>query len=158
MSKIEVDAIEPQSGTSLTLGASGDTITIPSGATLTNSGTATGFYSNTDALTLFNASGSAPVYACRAWVNFNGSGVVAISEDGNVSSITDVGTGSYTVNFTTAMEDVNYSFAGSATSGNTKVITNRGNTILSASSHGINCQIYTGAVSDSDLVLLSYFR
>jgi hypothetical protein len=43
MSKIEVDTIEPQSGTSLTLGASGDTITIPSGATLTNSGTATGF-------------------------------------------------------------------------------------------------------------------
>jgi hypothetical protein len=44
MSKIEVDAIEPQSGTSLTLGASGDTITIPSGATLTNSGTATGLW------------------------------------------------------------------------------------------------------------------
>jgi hypothetical protein len=43
MSKIEVDAIEPQSGTSLTLGASGDTITIPNGATITNSGTATGF-------------------------------------------------------------------------------------------------------------------
>ena len=43
MSKIEVDAIEPQSGTTLTLGASGDTITIPSGATITNSGTATGF-------------------------------------------------------------------------------------------------------------------
>jgi hypothetical protein len=43
MSKIEVDAIEPQSGTSLTLGASGDTITIPSGTTITNSGTATGF-------------------------------------------------------------------------------------------------------------------
>ena len=43
MSKIEVDTIEPQSGTSLTIGASGDTITIPSGATLTNSGTATGF-------------------------------------------------------------------------------------------------------------------
>jgi hypothetical protein len=43
MSKLEVDAIEPQSGTSLTLGASGDTITIPSGATITNSGTATGF-------------------------------------------------------------------------------------------------------------------
>jgi len=43
MSKLEVDAIEPQSGTTLTIGASGDTITIPSGATLTNSGTATGF-------------------------------------------------------------------------------------------------------------------
>ena len=43
MSKIEVDTIEPQSGTTLTIGASGDTITIPSGATITNSGTATGF-------------------------------------------------------------------------------------------------------------------
>ena len=43
MSKIEVDAIEPQSGTSLTLGASGDTVSIPSGVTLANSGTVTGF-------------------------------------------------------------------------------------------------------------------
>ena len=43
MSKVEVDAIEPQSGTSLTLGASGDTITIPSGATINNQGTATNF-------------------------------------------------------------------------------------------------------------------
>jgi hypothetical protein len=43
MSKIEVDAVEPQSGTSLTLGASGDTITIPAGATLSNLGTASGF-------------------------------------------------------------------------------------------------------------------
>jgi len=43
MSKVEVDAIEPQSGTALTIGASGDTITIPSGATITNNGTATGF-------------------------------------------------------------------------------------------------------------------
>ena len=43
MSKIEVDAVEPQSGTSLTLGASGDTITIPAGATISNSGTAAGF-------------------------------------------------------------------------------------------------------------------
>ena len=59
-------------------------------------------------LTQFNASGSAPVYACRAWVNFNGTGTVAIRASGNVSSITDNGTGDYTVNFTTAMPDVNY--------------------------------------------------
>jgi len=45
MSKIEIDAIEPQSGTSLTIGASGDTINIPAGVTLANSGTATGFAS-----------------------------------------------------------------------------------------------------------------
>ena len=56
----------------------------------------------------FNAGGSAPVYACRAWVNFNGTGTVAIRASGNVSSITDNGTGNYTVNFTTAMPDANY--------------------------------------------------
>ena len=43
MSKIEVNAIEPQCGTTLTLGASGDTVTIPSGATISNLGTAAGF-------------------------------------------------------------------------------------------------------------------
>lgn len=59
-------------------------------------------------LAQFNASGSAPVYACRAWVNFNGTGTVAIRASGNVTSITDNGTGDYTVNFTTAMPDANY--------------------------------------------------
>jgi hypothetical protein len=54
-------------------------------------------------------SGSAPIYGARAWVNFNGTGTVAIRGSGNVSSITDNGTGDYTVNFTTAMPDVNYS-------------------------------------------------
>jgi hypothetical protein len=53
--------------------------------------------------------GTAPVYAARAWVNFNGTGTVAIRASGNVSSITDNGTGEYTINFTTAMPDTNYS-------------------------------------------------
>jgi hypothetical protein len=53
--------------------------------------------------------GSAAVaYGCRAWVNFNGQGTVAIRGSGNVTSITDNGTGDYTVNFTNAMPDVNY--------------------------------------------------
>ena len=56
-----------------------------------------------------NATGDAPIYACRAWVNFDGTGTVAIRASGNVSSITDNGTGTYTVNFTTAMEDADYS-------------------------------------------------
>ena len=43
MSQISVDSVIPQSGTTVTLGASGDTINIPSGVTMTNSGTATGF-------------------------------------------------------------------------------------------------------------------
>lgn len=60
------------------------------------------------AKTALNASGEAPIYACRAWVNFNGTGTVAIRASGNVSSITDNGVGNYTVNFTTAMPDSNY--------------------------------------------------
>lgn len=50
----------------------------------------------------------ATAYGCRAWVNFNGLGTVAIRASGNVSSITDNGVGDYTVNFTTAMPDANY--------------------------------------------------
>jgi hypothetical protein len=44
----------------------------------------------------------------KAWVNFNGTGTVAIRDSFNVSSITDNGTGDYTVNFTTAMPNANY--------------------------------------------------
>lgn len=59
-------------------------------------------------------SGTAPSYLCRAWVNFNGTGTVAIRASGNVSSITDNGVGDYTVNFTTAMSDANYSVTGTS--------------------------------------------
>jgi hypothetical protein len=58
--------------------------------------------------TLQNLSGT-EVYTAKAWVNFNGTGTVAIRASGNVSSITDNGTGDYTVNFTTALSTANYS-------------------------------------------------
>ena len=58
--------------------------------------------------------GTAPIYPCRAWVNFDGTGTPAIRASGNVSSITDNGVGEYTVNFTTAMPDANYSVAATA--------------------------------------------
>ncbi len=57
--------------------------------------------------TIQNTSG-VEVYTAKAWVNFNGSGTVAIRASGNVSSITDVSTGRYIANFTTAMPDANY--------------------------------------------------
>jgi len=63
---------------------------------------------NVDSAQVATVSGTAPLYMCRAWVNFNGTGVVAIRASGNVTSITDNGTGDYTVNFTTAMSDANY--------------------------------------------------
>ena len=80
--------------------ASDVTLTVPAGTS--------SLVSNTTLRTELNATGSAPIFACRAWVNFDGTGTVAIRESGNVSSITDNGTGDYTVNFTTAMVDANY--------------------------------------------------
>jgi hypothetical protein len=53
----------------------------------------------------------------KAWVNFNGTGTPAINNSFNVSSITDNGTGDYTINFTTAMPNANYVIAGSANQG-----------------------------------------
>jgi hypothetical protein len=61
--------------------------------------------------TLQNLSGT-EVYTCKALVNFNGTGTVAIRASGNVSSITDNGTGDYTINFTTALADANYAVTG----------------------------------------------
>jgi hypothetical protein len=208
MSQLEVNKVIPQSGTTLTLGESGDTVSIPSGATFTptltapiideindnngneeiiftttssavneltianaatgnapeiaatgddtdidlrlntkgtggvvfNAGavgtpsiTTTGdtntgiFFSAADTIDFaeggvatgqFDSSGNfkfnsgfgsiATAYGCRAWVNFNGTGTVAIRGSGNVTSITDSGVGLFEVNFTTAMPDVNY--------------------------------------------------
>jgi len=83
-----------------------------------------GFATNSTQVATINATGVlafnsgygsvAAAYGCRAWVNFNGTGTVAIRASGNVTSITDNGTGNYTVNFTTAMPDANYCLAGSA--------------------------------------------
>ena len=76
---------------------------------------------------LFNSGygSSANAYGCRAWVNFNGTGTVAIRASGNVSSITDNGTGDYTVNFTTAMPDANYSVSGSGGGSDTSWVLNK---------------------------------
>ena len=68
---------------------------------------------NINSAQIATVSGTAPLYMCRAWVNFNGTSTVAIRASGNVSSITDNGTGFYTVNFSTSMPDANYSWNGS---------------------------------------------
>jgi hypothetical protein len=61
--------------------------------------------------TALNAGGDAPIYACRAWVNFNGTTSPAtIRASGNVSSVTRNGAGDYSVNFATAMPDANYAY------------------------------------------------
>lgn len=111
-------------------------------------------------LTQFNASGSAPVFACRAWVNFNGTGTVAIRASGNVSSITDNGVGDYTVNFTTAMADVNYTMNGNcqtvATDG--RVIGLHASVAPTVSACRIQADKSAGGLLDSAYVLTNFHR
>ena len=98
--------------------------------------------------------GTAPIYPCRAWVNFNGTGTVAIRASGNVSSITDNGTGAYVVNFTTAISDTNYSVTADC-SGTSFVRLNTLNTgnidITTLSTNGVSGQ-------DTSIVCLAIFR
>ena len=95
MSELKVNKISPATGTAFALGDSGDTFTVPSGATIVNSGTATGF-------------GVARNTVSGCWIDFNGEGTVAIRDSYNVSSLTDDATGTYTVNFDADCGDANY--------------------------------------------------
>lgn len=87
--------------------------------------------------------GTAPGYQCRAWVNFNGTGTVAIRASGNVSSITDNGTGNYTVNFTTAMPDTNYATVGTGytSSAGLPAFTNATRAVVAFSNTSSSCRI-----------------
>jgi hypothetical protein len=99
-------------------------------------------------------------YKCRAWVNFNGTGTVAIRAAGNVTSITDNGRADYTVNFTTAMPDANYATViGSATVGgdNGQWIGTVG--ILSGTAPTTTAiRIGNAAIGDFDIVNVAIFR
>jgi hypothetical protein len=132
----------------------------------TNADTSLSFPANHAGIkTALNASGDAPIYACRAWVNFNGSQITnpasttGIRESENVSSVMDIGGGTqglYRVYFTTNMPDVNYSCV--ATGGSSSV---RGNSInilnmdtdLVEFSDGIDSVYY-----DSTYVCIACFR
>lgn len=83
------------------------TVTLSANANTTLSSDPVTFYSASKIITPAAVGGM----LCRAWVNFNGTSTVAIRASYNVSSITDNGVGSYTVNFTTAMVDANYAYS-----------------------------------------------
>ena len=103
----------------------------------------------------------ATAYGCRAWVNFNGTGTVAIRASGNVSSITDNGTGDYTVNFTTAMVDANYAISGSGAQDNTgsqSVLNLYSNTARLVGSARINTVNGVFTLTDMLVVAVSVFR
>jgi hypothetical protein len=110
-------------------------------------------------------SGSAPIYGARAWVNFNGTGTVTIRASGNVSSITDNGTGDYTLNFTTAMQDANYSPVCMMSSDATRELTIRSSASDSANpdlmtTSQLRVAIYANSGGNVDVatVCISIFR
>jgi len=106
----------------------------------------------------------ATAYGCRAWVNFNGTGTVAIRASGNVSSITDVSTGRYVVNFATAMPDGSYSANANASKGpgtesesNSTGIFYREDAVY-AGSLEIYTMTFNGSYADRNNVMVTIFR
>ena len=109
----------------------------------------------------------ATAYGCRAWVNFNGTGTVAIRASGNVSSITDNGTGDYSVNFTTAMPDANYAAMGNCDTNAAFSVqfvcmfnnpTGNTDSAPTTSSFRFGTREAAGSGRDEDYVLISVFR
>jgi hypothetical protein len=108
-----------------------------------------------------NQSGSAPIYGARAFINFNGTGTITSRFSSNVSSIADNGSGNYTVNFATHMQDA--SFTALVTSGRDNSNNDMCQTIVLPSS-GASVQVLlsqtnTGTTrDDSNVVCVSVFR
>lgn len=115
------------------------------------------------AKTALNATGSAPIFAERAWVNFNGTGVVAIRASGNVSSIIDIAAGLYHINCIAAMPDIDFVPHGTATSDNISnpVVYEAGTYGQYRTTTGCRMQVVTSssaAVTDSQSVSISILR
>ena len=114
---------------------------------------------NIDSAQIPTVSGTAPLYMARAWVNFNGTGTVAIRQSGNVTSITDNGTGNYTVNFTTAMADADYSFVASCGNGdNAGMMASPQSATFATGSARFVTRYHDNGAADSLMTLVAVFR
>jgi hypothetical protein len=152
--------------------ASNFTVTIPavtgtvvatapgaSGNLLTSNGTDWTSAAPAAPASLSTASGSAPSYSARAWVNFNGTGTPAIRASGNVSSITDGGTGIYTVNITTAMSDTNFAVVvGGRRSSGATFDQNTGGYAVSTSTASIRTADEGPSAVDFEFISVAIFR
>jgi hypothetical protein len=94
----------------------------------------------------------------KAWVNFNGTGTVAIRAQYNVSSITDNGTGDYTVNFTTALADANYSASASSGQNNSSQYCTTNTSTQTASALRIQNSNLAAALLDNANMFVAIFR
>lgn len=98
---------------------------------------------------------------CRAWVNFNGTGTVAIRASFNVTSITDNGTGDYTVNLTNALPDANYAFNLSTqniTGQQTGIYQNINTAPSTSALRFVTVNSNNGAAGDSAILCVAIFR
>ena len=112
--------------------------------------------------TFKNSSGTEVGQLCRAWVSFNGTGTVAIKDSFNVSSITDIDTGRYAMNFSTAMANANYCFAGNTSSdgdsGNETILSAHGGTAPTASAFTMRTtKTINGDYTNKNIVTVSIF-
>jgi hypothetical protein len=143
-------------------------LTLPdaAGAIVIDSATQSFTNKSFDSAPVSTVSGTAPISFCRAWVNFNGTGTLAVRGSFNVSSVTDNGTGDYTVNFTTAMSDVNYAANTSVAAEYASAATVlRQSTEYSVARATSSLRLYTGytysggyALEDELIVCVSVFR
>ena len=97
-------------------------------------------------------------YKCRAWVNFNGTGTVAIRAAGNVTSITDLATGTYRVNFTTAIPDANYSVVVGFRQNETIVGYQQSATTTTSTELYSRASTSTGTLTDTETISVAIFR
>jgi hypothetical protein len=154
-------ATDGASGEALTTNGSGTLSWAAATPTIASTAEAEAGTNNTNFITPlrmregFNASGSAPVYACRAWMLYDGS-AQDLRGSGNVSSVTRNGTGDYTMNFSTAMPSDRYAPAGSA--GVTSSITTTRHIVnfsLNSTSYRFSVQTASGALADADRIGIS---
>jgi len=125
------------------------------------SGSIVGSIASTDTETKFVG-----VNTAKAWVNFNGTGTVAIRDSHNVSSITDNGTGDYSVNFSSSLGNDTYTVVGTCapqSASNTVILESQKNgesraTCYTSSAHRCGVRLTSnGAFQDTDTVNIMYF-
>ena len=107
--------------------------------------------------------GSAPIYGCRAWVNFNGAGTVSTNQtiraSGNVTSVFKNGTGDYTITFATAMVDADYAVCSTTDAANSASLNaSIGTVSYATSSIRLLIEASNGVNIDSTFVSVAIFR
>jgi hypothetical protein len=145
-------------GTDVITISSDGAVAIPQTFSVTGALTASTIKSNTSSPpTIQNSSGTEIGTLCRAWVNFNGTGTVAIRASFNVSSITDNGTGQYRITFQNALPDANYSLAAMPSgSGTGQILVDNG--VINSAYVEIRVVTGGGSLFDSTTVAVMFMR